>query len=289
MTYFAFLAMFVGIPIVLLLGVAWLDVRAGRQRPAALANWPIAGAILLHALIALIYTTPWDNYLVATGVWWYDPALVTGIVLGWVPIEEYTFFVVQPILAGLWLTALARRLPAAQVSTLRQTQDTAGTTDAGATRDKRIRTVGVACIGLVWAASVAILWSGWQPGTYLALELVWALPPIVLQWGFGGDILWRNGKLVLLSIVPLTLYLSGADALAIGAGTWTIDPAQSTGLLLAGILPIEEFLFFGLTNILLTFGVTLIWATESQMRLQSILQTVRAGRSGAESPALPRR
>jgi len=274
MTYFAFLALFVGIPIVLLLGVAWLDVRAGRQRPAALANWPIAGGILLHALIALVYTTPWDNYLVATGVWWYDPALVTGIVLGWVPIEEYTFFVVQPILAGLWLTALVRRLPVAS-------QPAAG--------DGRIRSVGLALIGLIWLGSVAILWSGWQPGTYLALELVWALPPIALQWGFGGDILWRNGKLVLLSIIPLTLYLSGADALAIGAGTWTIDPAQSTGLLLAGILPVEEFIFFGLTNTLVTFGLTLIWAAESQTRIQSILQTVRAGRSGAESPALRRR
>ena len=250
MTYFAFLAIFVGIPIVLLLGVAWLDVRAGRQRAAALTNWPVAGGILLHMLIALIYTTPWDNYLVATGVWWYDPALVTGIVLGWVPIEEYTFFLVQPILAGLWLTALARRLPAAQVST-------------GATSDSRVRGVGVAIIGLAWLGSVAILWSGWQPGTYLALELVWALPPIALQWGFGGDILWRNGRLVLLSLVPLALYLSGADAIAIDAGTWTIDPAQSTGLLLAGILPIEEFLFFGLTNTLVIFGLVLIWATES--------------------------
>ena len=281
MTYFAFLAIFVGIPIVLLLGVAWLDVRAGRQRAAALTNWPVAGGILLHMLIALIYTTPWDNYLVATGVWWYDPALVTGIVLGWVPIEEYTFFLVQPILAGLWLTALARRLPAAQVST--------GSTDAGATSGGRIRRVGVAIIGLAWLGSVAILWSGWQPGTYLALELVWALPPIALQWGFGGDILWRNGRLVLLSLVPLALYLSGADAIAIDAGTWTIDPAQSTGLLLAGILPIEEFLFFGLTNTLVIFGLVLIWATESQTRVQSILQTVKAGRSGAESSALPRR
>ena len=61
-------------------------------------------------IIALLYTTPWDNYLVATGVWWYDPALVTGLTLGWVPIEEYTFFILQTLLAGLWLAFLARRL-----------------------------------------------------------------------------------------------------------------------------------------------------------------------------------
>lgn len=273
MTYFGFLALFVGIPILLLLGVAWLDSRAGRRRPAALQNWPVAGGILLHALIALVYTTPWDNYLVATRVWWYDPALVTGIVFGWVPIEEYTFFVVQPILAGLWLIALARRLPTA-----------AAQTSGGG----RIRGAGLAFLGLVWAVSVGILWSGWQPGTYLALELVWALPPIALQWAFGGDILWRNRRLVLLALVPMTLYLAGADAIAIGAGTWTIDPAQSTGLLLGGLLPIEEFLFFGLTNTLVTFGLVLVWAKESGRRLAAVRQRFSLS-AQPKSPALPRR
>lgn len=266
MTYFLFLALFVGIPIVLLLGVAWLDRRAGRQRPGTLANWPVAGGILLHALIALVYTTPWDNYLVATGVWWYDPALVTGVVLGWVPIEEYTFFVVQPLLAGLWLTALTRRLPPVR-----------------STPSPAIRWGGVLLLGVVWLGAVAIPLVGWQPGTYLFLELAWALPPITLQWGFGGDILWRNRRLVLLALVPMTLYLSGADAIAIGAGTWTIDPAQSTGLLLGGVLPIEEFLFFGLTNTLVTFGLVLVWAEESGMRLAALRQRF----SPAARPSLP--
>jgi hypothetical protein len=38
------------------------------------------------------------------------PGAGTGVVLGWVPLEEYTFFVVETILAGLWLLFLARRL-----------------------------------------------------------------------------------------------------------------------------------------------------------------------------------
>ena len=114
---------------------------------------------------------------------------------------------------------------------------------------------------------VVNLVSRWQPGTYLALELVWALPPIMLQLWFGADILWRYRKLVFLSIVPLTLYLSAADALAIDWGTWTIDPAQSLNIYLGGVLPIEELIFFLLTNILVTFGVTLILAAESHERL----------------------
>ena len=93
----------------------------------------------------------------ATGVWWYDPALVTGIVLGWVPLEEYTFFVLQPILIGLWLIWLARRLPVAP--------------DGGSVR---ARVNSVAVVAVVWFAALIMLISGWKPGTYLALELAWA-------------------------------------------------------------------------------------------------------------------
>ncbi len=60
-------------------------------------------------LVALAYTTPWDNYLVATGVWYYDPARVWNIVLGYVPLEEYLFFVLQVTLTGLITLWLIRR------------------------------------------------------------------------------------------------------------------------------------------------------------------------------------
>lgn len=259
MTYFGFLFIFVGIPIVLLLAVAWWDRRRGRARMASLRGWPVWAAILLHMVVALVYTTPWDNYLVATGVWWYDPALVTGITLGWVPIEEYTFFVVQPVLAGLWLVFVARRV------------------GSGGALKRALRTWVwlMVALGVVWAASALALLAGVQPATYLALELVWALPPIGLQLAFGADILWRYRRVVLLTLAPLTLYLSAADALAIGWGTWTIDPAQSLHILIGGVLPLEELVFFLLTNTLLTFGMVLVWAEESQARLSQLRERWR--------------
>ncbi len=111
MTYFGFLGIFLLVPIVLLLAITFgIDGVAARSR-LQMRAWPPAVAVLLHVVIALLYTTIWDNYLVATRVWWYDPALVTGVTLAYVPIEEYTFFVLQPILAGLWLLFLLRRLP----------------------------------------------------------------------------------------------------------------------------------------------------------------------------------
>ncbi|MFZ0547179.1 MAG: lycopene cyclase domain-containing protein, partial [Candidatus Promineifilaceae bacterium] len=199
-----------------------------------------------------IYTTPWDNYLVASNIWRYDPNLVTGLTLGWVPIEEYTFFIIQPILAGLWLWFLTRHLPPPAPETPLKTN---------------LRRLLPLLALSIWIAAVILLITSWQPATYLSLELVWALPPIILQLAFGADILWRYRHLVITSFLPLTLYLSTADAIAINAGTWTINPAYSLNILIGGTLPLEEFLFFLLTNLLITFGLVLLWAKESRQRL----------------------
>ena len=150
MTYFSFLGYFLVIPIIVLGIVALVDRRRGVLLPATLQAWPAWAAILLHVFIAVLYTTVWDNYLVATQVWWYDPELVTGITLGWVPIEEYTFFILQPILAGLWLLFWARRL-------------TRPTSPGDLITSLRV--AGPILLGVIWLASAVILVTGWQPGT----------------------------------------------------------------------------------------------------------------------------
>ena len=255
MTYFGFLVRFLLVPIVLFALLNWWDARRGKALPVELQSFPPLRMLAILVAVALVYTTPWDNYLVATGVWYYNPQLVTGIVLGWVPLEEYIFFVVQPVLVGLWLLWLARRLPVPRAQ-------------GGA----NARLISLVAVGVVWIASVIVLFSGWKPGTYLALELAWALPPIMLQLFFGADTLLRHWRLVLLTIVPMTLYLSAMDSLAIAAGTWVIDPAQSLGTMLGGILPVEEFVFFMLTTVLVTFGLVLGIAEQSWKQLRVLRQ-----------------
>jgi lycopene beta-cyclase len=252
MTYFGFLAQFVGIPLLLLAALLVFTRRRGYRLPERLQSWPAWAVVAGHVLIALIYTTPWDNYLVATRVWWYDPELVTGIVLGWVPIEEYTFFIVQTILTGLWLLWLAHFRSFAPQGAFQP--------------EPRMRWRVSAVVGVIWLGSLVLLFSGWRPGTYLALELSWALFPILIQAAFGADILWHYRRLVLAALAPTTLYLSIGDAIAIESGTWTINPEQSLNWLLGGVLPIEEFLFFLLTNTLVVFGITLMLAQESHIR-----------------------
>ena len=204
----------------------------------------------------MVYTTPWDNYLVATGVWYYNPDLVTGIVLGYVPIEEYTFFVVQTIATGLWLLSLIRWLPLPPAGPA----------------NNRLRLGFTLALAVPWLGSVALLASGWAPGTYLGLILVWALPPVMLQTAFGGDLLWRYRRIVALGILVPTLYLGAADSLAIDAGTWTIAPEQSLEWFVAGVLPLEELIFFLMTNTLVVFGMTLFLACESRVRARSLME-----------------
>jgi len=260
MTYFGFLIRFLIVPIILLGIVTIIDYRNKRTIPTAFNATPFWMAIGLHIFIALAYTTLWDNYLVATRVWWYDPVLVTGITIGYVPIEEYIFFVLQPLLAGLWLGFLLRRIRMPdEVTPLRA----------------RNRWIPLGLLGIIWLVSLILLIYGGAEWTYITLELVWALPPIALQIAFGGDILTRHIRLVLLTILPLAVYLSAMDAIAINAGTWTINPDKSLELLIGGILPLEEFLFFLLTNTLVTFGIVLFLAQESWVRLRLIGEWIR--------------
>lgn len=242
MSYLGFLARFLLLPILILL-LLFLRER-GKALPSALQGHSPWKVLLVLVVVALLYTTPWDNYLVASGVWWYNPAQVMGIVFGWVPLEEYLFFLLQPILVGLWLLWLVRRLPVVPVP-------------AGEGSGKYVWAGATSLASCLWIVSLLLLVTHWQPARYLALELAWALPPIMLQLAFGADLLLRHWRLLLLVVIPATLYLAAADALALAAGIWTIDPQQSSGLLLAGRLPVEEFLFFLLTTILVTFGLVL--------------------------------
>ena len=255
MTYFGLLATFIVPPALVLMILVPRDVWHWLIKRQGQVEWLPYLAILTHIVIALVYTTPWDNYLVATKVWWYNPNLVTGITLGWVPIEEYTFFVVQTMLTGLWVLALRRFVFKARPRVA---------------PSRAIRQWGGIGVFLLWLASTLALLLGWRPGTYLTLILSWALIPVLIQFAFGADILLAEWRRLIPAIAAPTLHLWLVDALAIESSTWTIDPAQTTGIKL-GPLPMEEMLFFLMTNVIISFGITLMLSGERKQRAQAIL------------------
>jgi lycopene cyclase domain-containing protein len=245
MTYFGFLLRFLGIPILLLLILLLRDEQKGGRVLGFKNGRATLIAISIHVGLALIYTTPWDNY----------------IVLGWVPLEEYVFFILETILVGQWGWFIIHRVNAS------------GTFKPSAA----LRIGGSIMLSALWIASAVVLFSGWKPWTYLAITLFWVLPAIVPQLAFGADIIWHHRKPIALTILPLTIYLCLADALAIASGTWTIDPAQSTGIFL-GALPVEEAVFFFVTVTLVTFGMTLILSQDGRERMRQIVRFYSAPR-----------
>jgi lycopene beta-cyclase len=268
MTYFGFLIRFVLVPIFVFLAITLWDNRNRRQVSGFRDGHDIWTAIGIHVLLAVVYTTPWDNYLVATGVWYYNPKLVTGLVIGYVPIEEYTFFVVETILSGLWWWFLARRLFL--------TPSLSPNGRGGFVPNKSLVYLSTCSLVLLWLLFAYLFFFGDTKWTYLSITLFWALPAILPQLLFGADILWHYRKLVALAILIPGTYLSVMDIIALQETTWSISPAQTTGVLFFGILPLEEVVFFFITNMLLVFGMTLLLANVSQDRFAEIKEQLQA-------------
>lgn len=88
-----------------------------RRRMTA-AHWKWTGAI---AVIAFVFTTPWDNWAVHMGMWDFDwerttPVAIEAFDTLWrLPLEEYAFFVIMTVnvclLATLFLPAPRRDDP----------------------------------------------------------------------------------------------------------------------------------------------------------------------------------
>jgi lycopene cyclase domain-containing protein len=233
MTYLQFHLVFLAPALALSGSLAW---RA-RDRLGRRAHW----AVFAVPPIALAYTTPWDNYLVWKGVWYYGADRVVGTI-GYVPIEEYLFFVLQPLLAGAVLYTLLGRL-----LTRRPLPPPPS------------RPFGVRLAGAVpWlvAAAIGAILLGTQRGTYMGLILAWAAPVVALMWLFMGPAFWRLRHAVLPTIALVMLYLWIADALAIRWGIWAISDRYTFGVEPLG-LPIEEATFFFVTTVISVLGVVL--------------------------------
>lgn len=211
------------------LGVLFVaGTRAGTRRGV---EWAGVGLLVL---IALVYTTPWDNYLIARGVWEYAEGSV-AMTIGLAPIEEYLFIVLQPVVAGLWLYSLPPATAAVSVST----------------RDRGVGVLAGALVGLLGAGLL------FRSETfYLGAILAWAGPVLALQWGFGWPYLWRVRRRLALGVAVPTAYFAVADRIAIETGIWSLSPAYTTGVSVAG-LPIEEGAFFLLTNLFVVQGLLL--------------------------------
>lgn len=218
---------------------------------------PVAGIGAAAALkwlgvvagIAFVYTTPWDNYLVYRDVWGYPDGAVLGTI-GYVPYEEYFFFLIQPFIVGLLYYALRgwRRVPSAP-----------------APMPRAFRAGGIAAWLAVAAVGLALLLHPSEHALYMGLILAWAAPPLAGMWYLGADKVWADRRRVALAIAVPTLYLWVADRTAIALGIWDIRDRYSFGVDPLG-LPVEEATFFWITTTLCVAGLALFLPSPDDAR-----------------------
>ncbi len=275
MTYFSFLIRFVIPPLILLVAFIWWQGRIGR-----IAHLPnrqlVLKAIILHVLLAVAYTTPWDNYLVANGVWYYHPELVSGVVIGYVPLEEYIFFVLETLLCGFWWWFLAQHMRSVTGQ---------GSQSVPFVPRPRIRYLAAGLTAGLWAVFVLLLFGGNSSWTYLSLILVWGLPVLFVQFAFGADLLWYHRRLVFWAAFVPGMYLSLTDMIALRAGTWNISPSHTIGVQFFGILPLEEVTFFFVTATMIVFGVTLLVSEEAHQRFREWKASLRFSGCSEQRPS----
>jgi lycopene cyclase domain-containing protein len=232
LTYLDFLAVFVLLPLSLLAVAAVVQRRP--RRPDIRVR---AGGIALLVGLALVYTTPWDNYLIVQGVWWYGEGRVAATLLH-APVGEYLFIVLQTVLVGAW------------------TFQRAGPVDPTVGHSWRDRTLGVLA-GLAVALAGVLALAGPESLFYLGAILLWASPVLALQWGVGWRYLLSVRRRVAAAVFPPVLYFSIIDRIAIEQGIWTLSPVHTTGLTVGG-LPIEEMLFFFITSLFVAQALVLL-------------------------------
>jgi lycopene cyclase domain-containing protein len=195
-------------------------------------------------VVAVVWTTPWDRWLIVHGVWGYPPGSVLATVAR-VPVEEYTFMAVQTVLAACWTLFVSVGAPHRR--------------PAGSWR----RTV--CCAAWLAVAGAGLLLATRTPTSYLGAILLWFGLPLALQAAAGADVL-RAGRRERLAGLLSTPPLWAADALAIHSGAWYIGERRTVGWAVAG-LPVEEAVFFLVTNLLVVNSIVLVRSPAMRARL----------------------
>jgi len=202
-----------------------------------------AGLVLLAVMI---FTTPWDNLAAKWGIWGF-PREKYSLRIGYLPVEEYAFFLLQSANVMLAVRALFHFFP-----------------DWRTGQETEIGKVTLICLAasvIPWIlVAMQLRWLRRKAGPRVnyAVHLACFLPVIYAQWILAPPLFWGHAGLLVLVTAAFGVYYTLADLAAVRAGTWFFDEKQITGVKLGGILPWEEIAFFFLTSLLVAQSYLLL-------------------------------
>jgi lycopene cyclase domain-containing protein len=207
-------------------------------------------AASLVLLAVVIFTSPWDNLAAKWGIWGFPREKYIARI-GYLPVEEYAFFVLQSVNVMLAIRALFHFEPDWQTGQ--------------ATPVEKWTWICLAASVIPWLMIVAQL--RWLrrtvgPRVNYAIHLAWFPPVIYAQWVLAPFLFLAHVKMLTALTVGFGVYYTLADIAAVRSGTWHFDEKQITGVKLAGLLPWEEIAFFFLTSLLVAQSYLLLLPDE---------------------------
>ncbi len=236
MTYFRFHWIF-NVPLLVIL------ILIGWRAPWYIGSIHAMGWVVLAAVA---FTTPWDNLAARRGIWGFPRHRYT-LRLGWLPVEEYLFFVLQTVNVLFAVRVLFYLNP-----DWHRPLTSSPTTWTW---------LCLAASGLTWIV-IGLQMSRWGrargPTVNYTLHLAWFLPVIYFQWVLAPNVFAVHAGLLALVTIFFGLYYTAADYIAVRAGLWFFDEKQITGFKIANLLPWEEVAFFFLTSLLVAQSFLLL-------------------------------
>ena len=122
----------------------------------------------------MISTTPWDSYLIKTGIWTYPPNVILGPTLFRIPAEEFLFFVIQTYITSLLYLLLSK-------PTFHPAYLCGRRPSRGRSQRETLRWLGTGAIAASILCGVLLISQG-SHGLYLGLIITWAGPFVLLLW-----------------------------------------------------------------------------------------------------------
>ena len=197
-------------------------------------------------VVANAYTVPWDNFMIAKGVWSYDNDRIIPIHFGYCPYEEYAFFTLETlIVVGIWLFYFPSRKSFCKFPEKFQ----------GMPGHESM--FGTVCAALLLFFSFAITWIQKHALLYLGYLFVWAIPILLLQWICGWRALLAHWDKIMPVIGFSSFCLCLVNRWGIRHGIWKINDDNIVPLARNQDMPLEEGLFYVLTTTMCVFGITL--------------------------------
>ncbi len=235
MTYIEFLIYFTLSPIAILL------IILKKHIDGVFIKWTV-----IVSIIAFLATTLWDNFAVYSGIWHFPEEKTLGIKLWYVPIEEYAFFFLQTYLTALVQLAFLVLKNKKNYSSV---------------------SLGFLFLPFLFLSGNEILKYPFGNWNYLFHLFSWSGFFILIQFIWGRKKLIKYIPTIIVPALIMTVYFSIADSISIGNGIWDFDKSQTIGLKVFNV-PLEEILFFLMTNLMITVAM-ILFLPEHFLKMQN--------------------